>query len=130
MIRALFLTPLLIVALLVCPLRCWGTLGGDGGTSDRAAAHCGCCPGNTDDACPDDDAPRDDCGCQDCLCDGAVLDTGVIVLDFAHAALLDAPRPADDLAGGMGNGWDRADDGPPFCVTGHSVRILHQSFVI
>ena len=134
MVRALILTPLLVIALLVCPLRCWGAFGGAGGSLEAGVVHCGCCSGDVEeiplDSEPNRDAPADDCACQDCLCDGAVLDAGKIDLDSAPVALLDSPVPADCLASVGGHAGDRSDSGSLSYATGRTVRVLHQSFLI
>lgn len=150
MFRAAILIPVLITSLLACPLKCMGAMQ----ESSLPAADCCCCH----DACrdraeadlgasesrqnssapvsstPANDLPADDCTCPSCLCNGALIGADEAAVDleplcesFCAAASAVASASASVACAESATVSAVA---VPLYVTGRSVRIAHQSFLL
>lgn len=150
MFRAAILIPVLITSLLACPLKCMGAMQ----ESSLPAATCCCChdacldraeadlvaseprqnSSAPDSSTPADELPADDCACPSCLCNGAVIgaDEAAVDLEPLCESFCAAPSAiagtsalttcAESTAGSAA--------AVPLYVTGRSVRIAHQSFLL
>lgn len=143
--RALLLTPLLIVSLLACPLRCVGMFHGGEDTEAAAASSGSCCahcsskasPSNADSSDADSPpgeiphVPADDCGCASCLCHGAVLDSGGAALDLESADCpLESAAIFEAKAAGAPIRARWLAEFPHSRSVGRTARIVHQSFLL
>jgi|GEM_PF-5061815 len=122
-----------MLAILICPIRCMGTSVDDATAVTTASAFkCGCChhAGDSDSSPEQPTEGSDDCGCASCLCHGALRgDDGnsqapeVLLTSFLVIATESfAPQSTLSILP------ISVENSPP-CLGGMLLRIVQQSFL-
>jgi hypothetical protein len=124
-----FLSLLLTVNLLACPLRCASCTDSEPVAVESSQPACCCCAPKHDAPAPPANPDHEDCECQDCICEGATLQDApklpVSTNVVAFMSALPAAKGVDAHCPGSDDSHDRS-----FFLSGRGMRIAHQSLLI
>ncbi len=138
------LTNLLLVAIVACPLNCWGMFERGLVSSEKSTPKCKCCAHDCDSerGKPSgqhrdrtSDQGDEDCRCPCCVCNGAVAAPKIVLSDsdlseFSVALLMPHLFAQSELGNVPATGYLSRRISHRSTTSGRAARILFRSFLI